>query len=194
MPEVSQVTLLGRRPVADMPAKVVQHLVDIADPATYRAHVQGKDVAICTLGVGQPTKTAKAEFLRIDRDAVLGFGRECKAAGVAHFTLLSSVGAASASRSFYLRSKGELEDGLCALGFDRLSLFQPSMILTPENRYGFSQALTLAVWPWLNPLLCGPLRKFRGIRVADLGASIAHNLTVGRAGVERLQWDDFTKA
>jgi hypothetical protein len=87
--------------------------------------------------------------------------------------------------------KGEIHDGLESLGFARLSLFQPSMILTPTNRYGVKQALTLAVWPQLKPLLCGPLRKYRGIPVGQLGAAMARNLVAPGSGVEHLHWDEF---
>jgi len=77
------------------------------------------------------------------------------------------------SNSFYLRTKGELVEALKALNFDRLSIFQPSMILTPTNRYGIAQAITLKVWPFLKPLLMGSLRKYRGIPVNVLGQAMA---------------------
>ena len=111
--------------------------------------------------------------------------------GVEHFELLSSVGVSSGSRSFYLRTKGELEDGLEALGFDRLSLFHPSMILTPTNRYGASQAVALAIWPLLRPVLLGGLRRFRGVPVETLGRAIAENVVTRGAGTEVLEWDRF---
>ena len=82
---------------------------------------------------------------------------------------------------------------VAALGFERLSLFHPSMILTPENRYGFSQAVTLAVWPKLTPLLGGSLRKLRGIPVAQLGAAMARNVATAGAGEETLEWDAIVK-
>lgn len=62
---------------------------------------------------------------------MLAFLQACKQAGVEHFELLGSVGANAKPSNFYLRTKGELEEGLKALGFARLSLFRPSMILTP---------------------------------------------------------------
>ncbi|MFT5681482.1 MAG: hypothetical protein ACI8RZ_002388 [Myxococcota bacterium] len=113
--------------------------------------------------------------------------------GIDHFQALSSVGVDSGSTSFYLRTKGELEDGLAALDFERLSLFHPSMILTPTNRYGLSQGITLAVWPLLKPVLLGPMRKLRGVRVETLGRAMTHNLTVEGRGVEVLEWDDFAR-
>lgn len=136
---------------------------------------------------------SKEQFLKIDKMAVLDFASTCRNAGVSHFELLSSVGVSSASSSFYLRAKGELEDGLKELGFDRLSLFHPSMIMTPKNRYGFSQAVALSVMPLIDPLLFGSLNKFRSISSARLGSAIAMNVINASpvVGTEILHWHDF---
>lgn len=137
---------------------------------------------------------SKQAFVKIDKIAVLDFAIACKAAGITHFQLLSSVGASAASRSFYLRSKGELEDALKALNFERLSLFQPSMIITPKNRYGLSQALFLKFMPLLDPLLIGSINKFRSIAVDRLGKAIAFNVYTEYADInkiETLHWADF---
>ena len=187
-------TLLGRRTAAHLDApSVTQHAVDVFRPESYRALIDGHQAAVCTLGVGEPSKASREEFVRVDRDAALGFATACKERGVRHFELLGSVGANARSRQFYLRTKGELEEGLRALSFHRLSLFRPSMILTPTNRYGVSQAVTLAVWPRLDPVLRGPARKLRGVRLERLGAAMANNLFTTGKGAEVLYWDDFER-
>jgi uncharacterized protein YbjT (DUF2867 family) len=192
MPEPTRLTLLVRRKLAGVvSAKVSQHVVDVFDPKAYKTHLTGHDAAICTFGVGESSKVSKDEFIRVDKTAVLDFATACKAAGVRHFEMLSAVASDAQSASFYLRVKGEMQDALIALNFERLSLFQPSMILTPTNRYGLMQGLTLAVWPKLTPLLAGPLRKYRGVDVAQLGAAMAKNLLSQGYGTEFLQWDKF---
>ena len=202
MNTIDSMTLLGRRKLAleaihadsdaDEATRIDQHIVDVLDASTYEHLLDKHAVAICTLGVGQPSTMSKEQFVMIDKTAVLDFATACKRCGVQHFQLLGSVGSDARSRSFYLRTKGELQDALRGLEFDRLSLFQPSMILTPSNRYGWLQALTLAVWPWLSYMLPGPLRKFRGIKVDQLGKAIALNAgnPLGQAQ-EVLYWDDF---
>lgn len=190
-PALERLTLLNRRALPDAGRNIEQHVVDVQDPNSYRQHLADHQAAVCTLGVGEPSKIGRQEFVRIDKDAVFSFAAACKSAGIVHFELLSSVGADAKSRSFYLRTKGELCEALVALGFERLSLFQPSMILTPTNRYGVMQGLTLAVWPKLEPLLGGAWRQYRGIRVERLGAAIANNLFTAGRGVERLQWEEF---
>ena len=190
MPDVASLTLLGRRPLEGLSGdQIHQHGIDLSETDSYQAFLHGHQAAICTLGVGQPSKMSKDDFVKIDKVAVLAFASTCKDAGVRHFTLLGSVGANAGSRSFYLRTKGELEEELRSLGFERLSLFRPSMILTPTNRYGFAQALTLALWPMLRPFLAGGLRKYRGIEVDRLGHAMAMNLRTPRHGVEVLHWD-----
>ncbi|WP_016953882.1 hypothetical protein [Catenovulum agarivorans] len=166
-------------------------IIDIHNPNTYAELIHGFNTAICTLGVGEPSKVTKDEFVAIDKTAVLEFANVCKLQGVKHFQLLGSVAVDSNSRNFYLRTKGELIEELIRLNFERLSIFQPSMIITPKNRYGLLQALALKFWPKLDFILQGQLRKYRGIKVEILGNSIANNTLTNRSGLEYLKYDDF---
>lgn len=189
---IRQLTLLGRNIISNLNVDFVQqHKISISDSTSYRKYLQGHTTAICTLGVGEPSKISKEEFVKIDKTAVLDFAVACKKVGVQHFELLASVSINPKSTSFYLRTKGELVAALKELNFDRLSIFQPSMILTPTNRYGIAQAMTLKVWPLLNPVLIGPLRKYRGISVNVLGKAIAKNIFIEGEAYEILQWDEF---
>ena len=192
MPNIERITLLGRKAVPNISEDHIQQKeINIFDSNSYAEFLSDHNTAICTLGVGQPSKTSREDFIKIDKTAVLDFGTACKKAGVRHFELLAGVGANSKSSSFYARTKGELIDGLVALDFERLSIFLPSMILTPTNRYGFSQALLLWTWPLLSILLSGSLRKYKGIDVKQLGEAIALNVLLDKEGVENLTWDDF---
>ena len=190
--QLQRLTLLGRNSLEEIVSdRVQQHTVDVLQADSYLSLLPGHQVAICTLGVGQPSKVSKEVFLKIDKQAVLDFAKACKEAGVQHFELLSSVGINANSSSFYLRSKGELVEEIKALEFQRFSIFEPSMILTPTNRYGILQGIVLQVWPLLKPLLIGGLRKYRGVEVETLGRAIAQHVFLPKKGVEHLQWDDF---
>lgn len=192
IPQVRKISTFGRSKIPSISdTRVSQHRIDISAPEEYAGLINNHDIAICTLGVGQPSKVSKDDFVKIDKTAVLNFAKICKEAGVKHFELLASVGISSKSRSFYLRIKGELVDELRALNFERLSIFMPSMIITPNNRYGFSQATLLFIWPLINPLLLGTLKKYRGVKVEILGEAMANNIMIERKGYEELLWEDF---
>ncbi len=189
---LKQLTLLGRTPIPNINTDFVQqHKINIFDSSSYSEYLKGHTTAICTLGVGQPSKVSAEEFVKTDKTAVLDFAKACKEARITHFELLASVGIDPKSSSLYLKTKGELVESLKALNFERLSIFEPSMILTPTNRYGFGQGVMLKVWPLLKPLLVGGLRKYRGIPVEVLGKAMALNIFENRAGFEVLQWDAF---
>jgi nucleoside-diphosphate-sugar epimerase len=187
---VKTLVLLGRRKLVVEPIpKVKSYIVDILDAKSYKENLIHVDCAICTLGVGQPSKVSKENFIQIDKNAVIIFAKACKEAGVKHFQLLGSVSSSSRSKSFYLRTKGELIEELEKLNFERLSIFQPSMILTPSNRYGLSQGITLKVWPVLDYFLIGKLSKFKGVKVHVLGTAIAENLFTRGKGLEIIHVD-----
>lgn len=189
---LEKVTLLGRRKVEGITnPSVRQIIVDVNDAVDFEKSVAHHKVAICTLGIGQPSKVSKEQFEAIDKTAVLNFARACKSAGVEHFQLLASVGIDPKSNTFYLRIKGELVEELKKLEFKRLSIFKPSMILTPTNRYDWKQGLTLKIWPILNPLLLGGLKQFRGVKVATLGRAFVGNLLTEGEGYQELKWEDF---
>jgi uncharacterized protein YbjT (DUF2867 family) len=192
MPEVSAITTLVRKPLQVVSSdKLDQHVVDVLSPPSYSHLLKNHDTAICTLGVGQPTKTPRDEFKSIDFDAVLAFAQSCKDEGIKHFELLGSVAANPKSGNFYLKSKGELRDVIIELKFPRFSVFQPSMLLTKNNRYDAMQGIMLATWPAVSKFLVGSLDKYRGITVENLGRAMAHNLTRQSQATEILQWRDF---
>jgi uncharacterized protein YbjT (DUF2867 family) len=202
-PRFGRVTTLGRRPFAlpgapsEKQEKLVHHVVDVFDPSAYESLLDGHAAAFCTLGLGQPSKVTREELYRVDVAAAAGFASACKRRGISHFSLLTAVGANPQSRSFYLRCKGEVEEKVRAEGFPRASFFRPSMIMTPANRYGLVQAVFLAAYPCLDPLLLGPLRPFRSVKVEDLGKAMAVNAERTGSGpvpgAEILDWSAFRK-
>ena len=190
--QFEKITLLGRRNVEGISnKKITQHKMDIFNVNSYENVLLNHSIAICTLGVGEPSKVSKEDFIKIDKKAVIDFAKACKKAGVRHFELLSSVSIDVKSSSFYLRTKAELVEVLKDLNFERLSVFQPSMILTPTNRYGILQGITLAVWPKLNFLLKGSAMQYRGVKVEQLGKAMARNIYKNETGYETLTWEDF---
>lgn len=192
--KISRITLLGRRKIDNPESgaiEVEQFEVDIFNPESYQSYLKGQGVAICTLGVGEPSKVSKEQLVKVDKKAVLDFAAQCKNSGVQHFEVLSSVGANPTSNNFYLKTKGKLQQGLSKLNFDRLSIFQPSLIITPTNRFGIGQWLMLKLFPVFVPLMQGSLKKYRGIPVEKLGEIIALNIFTHKSGEEILQWKEM---
>ncbi|WP_018352420.1 NAD(P)H-binding protein [Longispora albida] len=187
-PACTEVVSLGRRAGPEREG-LTQHVVDLRDLESATAEAgAGCTVAFCTLGMGQPSKESRADFLRVDVEYPAAFARGAKAAGAGHISLLSSVGASESSRAFYLRVKGMAEAAMSAPGFGRVSLFRPSLLTTPQSRYGWRDTVYQAVIPkvsWALP------SQYHEISVADLGRAMRLNAERTGAGLEVLYYKDF---
>ena len=141
------------------------------------------DVAICALGTTIAVAGSQAAFRAVDHDAVMAFARAAKAAGVSHFIAVTAVGADAKSSVFYSRVKGEVERDLAAMGFARLDIIQPGLILGPRADRRPAEAFFQRLAPVLNPLLVGGLDKYGGVGadvVAGAIAALARQGTQGR--------------
>ena len=136
-PQYDRVHILVRKKFnADHP-KLVQHVVDFEklndQPFGFKV-----DDAFCTLGTTIAKAGSKTAFIRVDHDYVISFAEMSLAAGASGFYLVSSIGANPASNIFYNKVKGLVEEDLKVLGFPRLGIFRPSLLLGPrvEKRAG----------------------------------------------------------
>ena len=134
----ARLTLLGRRPVAALQeeAKVAQIVVDTSAADfedVVEEQVRGHDVAISCIGIGSRTASmTEAQMLAVDVELVGRFARGCKAAGIEIFELLTAVGVTERSvdsRIKYLRVLGKKLNTVVEIGFEKLAVFKPGMIV-----------------------------------------------------------------
>lgn len=106
-------------------------------------------VAVCALGTTRAKAGSDAAFRAVDHDAVLAFARAAHGAGVTHFILVSSVGANPNARLLYPRTKGEVEAALAAMGFARLDIIQPGLLIGPRSEHRPVEAFL----QWAAPMM-----------------------------------------
>lgn len=141
------------------------------------------EVAICAIGTTIRIAGSQTAFRAVDYDAVLAFARGAQAAGAAHFIVVSSVGADAGSRVLYSRVKGEVERDLGALGFARLDIMQPGLIIGPRADRRPVEGFLQRLMPVLNPLLVGGLARYGAIgadAVAGAIAALSQRVVPGR--------------
>lgn len=135
----NKITLIGRRKLEleQSDERLVQEVVDFEKLEDYTAVFQGHDVGYCCLGTTRARAGADG-FVRVDHDYVLKSAELAKAGGCSHFHLQSSRGADKSSSFLYLKTKGQVEADIEALGFDRFSIYRPGVLLVErqESRPG----------------------------------------------------------
>jgi uncharacterized protein YbjT (DUF2867 family) len=177
IPECREVVMVTRKPVAARP-RVRNVVLDTgaADFAGQAAGVareslsQGPVSALSCVGVGSGSgRWSEEELKRLELGVVGGFARGCRDAGVAQFCLLSAAGSSAGSRIRYARVMGMKEDTVRAIGFARLAIFRPGIIVGNAHTPGWVG--------WLGRVVPGP---FGNIDQRILGRSMAAEVALHR--------------
>lgn len=135
--EYRQVHILVRKPLDLIHPRLVQHPVDFNQLESAHLDFEAND-AFCTLGTTIAKAGSKNAFYKVDHDFVISFAKIAQKLGAAGCFVVSSMGASSTSSIFYNKVKGEVEEDLKKIGFPRLGIFRPSLLLGPrtEKRTG----------------------------------------------------------
>lgn len=175
IPECREVVMVTRKAVAAR-ARVRNVVLDTgaADFAERTAALarevlaQGPASGVSCVGVGSGSaRWTDEELKRLEVGVVGGFARGCHDAGIAQFCLLSAVGSTARSRIRYARIMGMKEDAVRGIGFTRLAIFRPGIIV--------GNAHTPAWVAWLGKLVPGP---YGNIDQRILGRSIAAEIAL----------------
>ena len=131
----SEVHCFVRKPLALSHPKLHTHVIDFETPEAWADLLQG-DVAFSCLGTTLAAAGSKEAQWRVDYDYQYAFAEHCHQNGVPTFVLISAAGAKAASKLFYNRMKGQLEDAVKALDFPSLLIFQPSVLIRSNSDRG----------------------------------------------------------
>jgi uncharacterized protein YbjT (DUF2867 family) len=146
----------------------------------------GADVAVSALGTTMRAAGSQAAFRAVDFDLVIDFAQAVRAAGVRRVISVSSVGADPQSRNFYLRTKGEMEQALEGLGFERLDIVRPGLLRGPRggNRRP-GERIGILLSPVANLILRGSLDRYAAIDADTVVEAIARLAGGKRPGLFR---------
>ncbi|MBT3300294.1 MAG: NAD(P)H-binding protein [Candidatus Marinimicrobia bacterium] len=150
----TKLTLLGRKSVASMQyeTKVEQVVIDTSSPnleELVKATAEGCDIAISCIGIGSGTAFMSEEkMLEIEVNMLGKYARGCKAAGIDIFELLTAVGVnenSATSRIKALRVMGKKHKTVLEVGFEKLAIFKPGMIVGNSHTPKWLTVLTSVI-------------------------------------------------
>ena len=172
-PRVARLVAPTRRPLPVHP-RLENPLVDF-DTRPDTAPWWAVDGVICTLGTTIRKAGSQAAFYRVDHDYPLAVATLARRHGATAYALTSSVGANPRSRTFYLRTKGEVERTLAGSGFPSLTIVRHSMIGGTRAERRLLESFALAFFGGIVRLLPRRYRVVPAERIARtlLEAAIA---------------------
>ena len=185
--DYDRVTIVVRRDPGLAHAKLVTLVGDLDSLPALVDRIEVDDVFIA-LGTTKAKVPDEAAYYRIDHDYPVRAATVAQARGATGVFLVSAVGANADSSVFYLRTKGETERDVIALGIARTHVFRPSQLLGQREEHRPLERFIIAVWPAIDWLLVGGARKYRGIAGMDVARAMMRAASEGTTGVHVHAW------
>lgn len=143
-----RVNVFVRRPLDIQHNKLTVHDIDFDQPDTWRDLVKG-DVLFSCLGTTIKAAGSKEAQWKVDYSYQYEFAKAAKENGVDRYVLVSAEFASPKARSFYSKMKGQLEEAVKELGFPKLTIIKPPILMRKDSDRTF-EVLGLKAIQFMN--------------------------------------------
>ncbi len=172
--EYSEVVALTRSKLAISHPKLTNEIVDCDNPSTWEKFTT-TDVLFSAMGTTIVKAGSQVQFRKVDFEYPLAIATKCKENGAHTHVLISALGADSRSSIFYNKVKGELENAITSLEFEKNIIVRPSLLLgeRKENRLG--EKLAQKAFDLFGNLMVGPLARYKGVPVSQVAKAMVES-------------------
>jgi len=188
--DYDQVTVVVRKKLPLQHAKLKMLIGDYQSLPTLKSQLVVDDVFIA-LGTTKKNTPDQEQYYQVDHDYPVLAAKLALENGARWVGLVSAVGADSKSKVFYVRTKGDVERDLQALGFPHTAIFRPSMLLGDRKEDRPLERIMMGFWPKLNPLLQGSLSRYRGIEGKAVAAAMIQAAKSPQGAVKIYEWQEM---
>ena len=182
---------LTRRSIPNLPPNITEMIIDFDTFEKNGSLPSCNNVFIC-LGTTIKTAGSKENFRKVDIDYCLSIARKAKESGAETLSLISSIGANSSSKNFYLRTKGELEESIQSLGFSTVNIFRPSFLVGDRSEKRLAEKIAIKLAKIMDLFLIGTASKYRSVKAESLAKTMVLKVA-SKPGVNYFYFDDFLK-
>jgi len=180
---------LTRRSIPNLPPEITEMIIDFDAFEKNGSLPSCNNIFIC-LGTTIKTAGSKENFKKVDINYCLSIAKKAKEAGAETLSLVSSVGANSSSKNFYLKTKGELEEALQELGFLTVNIFRPSFLVGERFEKRLAEKIAIKLAKILDLFLIGSASRYRSVKAESLAKTMVSKVD-SKPGVNYFYYDDF---
>ncbi|MCD7898754.1 MAG: NAD(P)H-binding protein [Bacteroides sp.] len=189
-PDYEKVTIVARKDLGIHHPKLVTLLGDYHSFSSLKEKIVADDVFI-TLGTTQKKTPDRTEYYQVDHDYPVLGAQIAKEKGATAVFIVTAIGANPNSNVFYVKTKGEAERDIIALGYDYTHIFRPSFIMGNRQEKRSMERALLTVWKVINPLFVGGLNKYKGITAEKIAKAMNNAARTHPTGVKIYHWKEM---
>ncbi len=134
----------------------------------------------------------KPKFEEVDFGLVIKLAKMALDVGIKDISVISSVMADKNSLNHYLKIKGEMEEEIKKLSFNKINIFRPSHLLGErENKIGLDVQIFEKVTNIFGHVLPSQLKDFKNVEARTLAKNMATEAFNNKMGVSYFSHKDF---
>ena len=187
-----EVLAISRKALRINHPKLKVLIINFDELANYASEING-DVVFCCLGTTIKQTPDLNQYRKIDYQYPLDVANIAFANGATAYHLVSSMGADVKSKLFYSRTKGELERDLQKIPFQTIYIYQPSLLDGDRKENRAAENIFIGLMRLLNPILIGPLKKYRSIKIEKVADAMLIKGTANEIGIHIYESDEIVE-
>jgi uncharacterized protein YbjT (DUF2867 family) len=185
-----KVMIVVRKPLPVQHPKLTMIIGDYASLPDLKQQLRADEVFI-SLGTTKKKTPDQNEYYRIDHDYPVLAASIAKDNGARSVLLVSAIDANANSKIFYVRTKGQVEADIIALGFEHTYIFRPSMLVGDRKESRPAERFFIGLFSVLDPLFAGSWKRYHSIRVKDLATAMIGAANDPGVKVKHYHWQDM---
>lgn len=186
---ISEVVALVKSPKLDPHPKLQQIVVNFDKLEEHSTSISG-DVAFSCLGTTLKVAGSKEAQFKVDYGYQYKFAALAKKNGIKTFVLLSSLGAKPTSMLFYSKMKGQLEEAVKGLKFNKLIIVKPSLLIRGASSRK-NEEIGIKVVNFFNKM--GLMEKQRPLPVSEVANAMVESLDCSTNNYKEINVDEIIR-
>ena len=180
----AKVLLFVRRSSGMVHEKLKEHIIDFSKLDEFVALMKGDDVYSC-FGTTLAKTKDREQYRMADVGNVIKTAEICYANGAKGFAVVSSIGANPKGGNFYLRMKGEMEEGVQKIGFQKLAIVRPSFLLGKRKEIRPHELIAQGFMLFFGLFMWGKAANFKAIHAKHVACAMIRILNgdFGKQGI-----------
>ncbi|PWJ42589.1 NAD-dependent epimerase/dehydratase family protein [Sediminitomix flava] len=171
-----KVIVFARRSTNIGHSKLQEHIVDFDHIESWKELLKG-DVLFSAMGTTIKKAGSKDVQYKIDYTYQYDVAKAASEQGVNQYVLVSSSGANAKSPIFYARMKGELDEAVIKLNFEKVAIIRPSVLVGEREERRFGEMIGIKLGKVLSAIL-PPIAKYKPIRGETVAQAMINSLKV----------------
>ena len=138
-------------------------------------------------------KSRRKGFRKVDYEYVTKIAKMAHGNGAESISVVSAVGANKSSRNLYLKTKGEMEEKIISIGYNKTVFAQPGHLLGKRLLKKIRPEVPIMEFGAriLKPLMIGPLEDLKFIKASLVAKSMVKHMNIPTDKIVRLKYKEL---